>query len=389
MTSKIILPILIVIIGLFIVIPFVLNTIAPNNILNFNRHTGGVSAPQTGGGILSTSDGGETWETINTPENTKDRFPTGIYDLAFDPRNPENVYLGAQSSGLWKSENGGSTWSRVTDPARILPTRSDVYRVSVSPSNPNTLYLSIHAGSTGFLLKSADGGVSFQKVYTADTSNADIFDIHIDPFDEKHIIITTEQGGILASLDGGASWTVEHWFDESVVRVTVNPGAPQELYAITASGSVAKTADSGAHWTTINPQETTSQTAPTPFPPREGIFRPLSSSAPFKLSAFALDPAHPAQLYAGTDQGLLQSINGGDSWTKLDIALSPESLPIQTIAIHPRVTDTLYVGAGSQLQISVDGGIRWSIKTLPDNDKIQSIFPHPQDPKRILIIRKN
>jgi 3-deoxy-D-manno-octulosonic acid (KDO) 8-phosphate synthase len=79
-----------------------------------------------------------------------------IRALAVDPTNPDIVYLGANSGGVWKSVDGGTTWNPVTDSASSLQISS----IAIDPSNRNTIY----AGTVLMILKSTDGGTSWAEL---------------------------------------------------------------------------------------------------------------------------------------------------------------------------------------------------------------------------------
>src|SRR5690606_9692858 len=121
-------------------------------------------------GFFKTTDGGRTWR------NTWERGPwTGITDIVLDPRNPDIIYAasyqrerkaysfvaGGPESGVWKSVDGGETWNELT---QGLP-EGDLGRigVDVAHSQPNTLYATVHAGDGG-VFRSDDAGASWSRV---------------------------------------------------------------------------------------------------------------------------------------------------------------------------------------------------------------------------------
>ncbi len=121
-------------------------------------------------GVYKTTDGGETWEKIlYVDENT------GCADITIDPENPDilyagmwefrrtpwSFYSGGKGSGLYKSVDGGTTWTKLQNglPEGILGRIA----VSVSPVTPNLVYALIESDNSG-LYRSEDSGASWEKV---------------------------------------------------------------------------------------------------------------------------------------------------------------------------------------------------------------------------------
>lgn len=120
-------------------------------------------------GVYKTVNGGESWEKILYKNEH-----TGCADLSIDPENPEIIYAsmwnhrrwpyffrsGGEGSGLYKSEDGGESWKKLTNG---LPTDSvGRIAVDVSPVSPNIVYAVVEAEENGGLYKSHDKGKSWK-----------------------------------------------------------------------------------------------------------------------------------------------------------------------------------------------------------------------------------
>ncbi|WP_242927456.1 VPS10 domain-containing protein [Pontibacter vulgaris] len=112
---------------------------------------GHLYSPNKERGVYKTTDGGKTWKkTLYSDVNT------GAIDLQVDPKNPNNVYAamwhrerrawdfveGGKSSGIYKSINGGDTWTDISTAGSGFPDNENVGRIGLSlfPGNPNTMY---------------------------------------------------------------------------------------------------------------------------------------------------------------------------------------------------------------------------------------------------------
>lgn len=256
-------------------------------------------------GVFRTMDGGKTWAKILFKNND-----TGAVDLVFDPSNPNVMYAGfwqirrtpysllsgGEGSSLFKSNDGGDTWTEIKS-NRGLPTGVwGKIGITVSPVNPNRIWAMIEAKDGG-LYRSDNGGESWIRVsdspairqrpwyYTrvyADTQNVDTvyvlnvqFHKSIDggrtfstipvPHSDNHDLwiasndclrmINGNDGGANVSDDGGRNWTEQDQATAQFYRVTVDNDFPYNIYGAQQDNSTVKiqsrSADFGIteqHW---------------------------------------------------------------------------------------------------------------------------------------------
>ncbi len=230
-------------------------------------------------GIYRTTDGGKSWTLVLKGENAN----SGASDLSMDPTNPRILYAamwdhqrspwtvrsGGPGSGIWKSVNGGDTWTRSQEG---LPKLVGKIGVSVSPANPDRVYAIVEA-EVGGLFRSDDAGKTWRQQssdrliqtrswyymnVTADPKNADVVwvtnapllksidggrtfanvpathgDNHglwINPTDSRYLI-NANDGGASISLDGGKSWSSQDNQPTSqFYHVAVDDAYPYKLY---------------------------------------------------------------------------------------------------------------------------------------------------------------
>ncbi|MEP6690841.1 MAG: hypothetical protein ABJD07_06780 [Gemmatimonadaceae bacterium] len=188
-------------------------------------------------GVFKTTDGGAHWEKILFVDDT-----TGATDLELDPSNPDVVYaamwhrvrlggshmVGAgRGSGIYKSVNGGKSWSKLTDPARNtgLPT-SDIGRpsIAISAKHPNTVYamVAVDRGVTdvgaapfGGVFKSTDAGEHWTQVNDLAANPHYYYDeIIVDPVNDQHVYMLASP--VLVSTDGGRTFAVDSLYNVHV-----------------------------------------------------------------------------------------------------------------------------------------------------------------------------
>ncbi|HET6765393.1 MAG TPA: hypothetical protein VFH27_17025, partial [Longimicrobiaceae bacterium] len=152
------------------------------------------------GGVYRSSDGGETWTKLGGG------LPTGFFgksNVAVSAADPNRVYalIEAQpGGGLYRSDDGGTTWTLASADARLI-TRPFYYdNITADPTNADVVYV----GTEGFY-RSSDGGRTFRPMSTPHGDNHDLW---INPRDAR-IMIQSNDGGANVTLDGGRSWSTQ------------------------------------------------------------------------------------------------------------------------------------------------------------------------------------
>lgn len=380
MTGRIILIIVLVFVFLVVILPFALN-LAGVNVLQFGS-VGGDAA--SGGVLLRSVDGGIKWLNAAISEDQKNRFPGKIFDLAFHPQNSDILFAGTKSSGLWKSTHAGASWVKVSDGARVLSPTADVYRVVVYPRNPLIMYAAVFQNSLGRVLKTTNGGKTFQEVYFASANRVGVFDLWVDPFDSDHVRIATGQGNILESNNGGRTWRPLKSFAEEITKLLVHPYLSSEMYVLTSRGKLWKSVDGGAQWSELS-------VSSVPLLNDGFVYSPPVPTFDFfrlgkGIEQVVMDPNIPRRLYASTASGVFRSDDGGSGWKKLEILIPSSRLPAAAIAPHPGDARSLFIGAGVELHRSDDGGEHWSYVALPAKAEIGNILFHPLRPEIVFAV---
>jgi PKD repeat protein len=219
--------------------------------------------------------------------------------VRFDPTNANTLYVGAPDGGLWKSTNGGTSWTTNTDQLAVI----GVSDIAIDPTNTQIMYIATGDGfagdsfSTG-VLKSTDGGSTWVATGLAWTASQGrtISRLLINPSNPQ-ILMAFSSIGIWRTTNGGTTWTQPTGTFNGVMDAEFKPGDPTTVYA--AGTIFKKSTDGGLNWTTI----TTGLT---------GIGR----------LAIAVTPANAAYVYVlgskNSDSGFLgiiRSTNSGTTFT--------------------------------------------------------------------------
>lgn len=322
-----------------------------------------------------------TWTLIGPRPTTNviGANPTSgrVSALVVDPRNNNVVYLGAASGGVWKTTDGGSNWTPLTDG---LDGAFAIGALAIDPSNPDTIYAG--TGEETFspgsyygsgILVSNDAGAHWRPLppspfmgpfdATFQGGGARIGSFAVDPSNPRVLLAATYStsagpNGILRSTDGGQTWSTVI-SGAPGTEVLFHPTNGSIAYAATgdpagnSNNGIFKSTDAGQTWSFTGPN-------------------PPGTSVPANVGRIrlAIAPSNPAILYASiqdatsdvnTALGVWKSTNGGNSWSQLpnvpDFCRDSCNYHM-VVRVNPRNANIVVVGGLTPYR-SLDGGSSW------------------------------
>ncbi len=173
-------------------------------------------------GLYRSEDGGDTWTEL-TGNPGMPEGPIGKIGVTVSPANPDRVWaiVEAPEGGVFRSDDRGASW-RLTNDERKLRQRAFYYsRVYADPVDADTVY----ALNTGFY-KSVDGGETFDQVLRP--PHGDQHDLWIDPNDPLRMCNSNDGGGNV-SVNGGETWTDQDYVTTQLYRVNVTNDFPYHV----------------------------------------------------------------------------------------------------------------------------------------------------------------
>ncbi|MBM3287348.1 MAG: hypothetical protein FJY88_08375 [Candidatus Eisenbacteria bacterium] len=359
------------------------------------------SAPNPG--LYRTTDGGQTWARLAGGLPTSD---FGRTSLALHRTSPSHVVIYAgisngstrQIIGLFRSTNGGDTWTNVNSTNYVGSQGWYDNVVATSPASSDIVfcggldwYRSANGGSTlgqvsywyngygGVITPGGDEG-------TPDYVHADQHAIVFDPTDPD-IVYAGSDGGVFKSLDGGLNWSGKNGgfvttqfytgFAGGYTTTALAVGGLQDngtlKYLGTPSWSKIFGGDGG--WCAIDPTNENiiyeEYVYLNMYKSLDGgdswtEVHPYSSTEANFIAPFVICESSPNILYAGT-KGVKKTINGGSSWSYPDGNSNWNGTPIAIIGVSYTSPDTLCAGTGSgsspatfEIRRSVNGGQSWT-----------------------------
>lgn len=278
--------------------------------------------------------------------------------IAVHPTDPATVYLGTAAGGVWKTTNGGQTWTPLTDSQASLA----IGALAIDPNNPETVYAGTgepdYSGDSYYgqgLLKSTNGGQSwtlirnpFPNPYAPGVVGATITSIAVQKGNSNVVLVGTFYG-LYRSGDGGSTWT--EIINTGVSAILFDRKKNNTVYVgvgdFPSTGTLFVSTDAGQTFKTMNGTGANSVPAPSAV-----LRTALAEDASGTLyAAFARsDYGAPGSLYKSSD--------GGQNWIKLT---APNSLDWyrNAIAVVPSNPKVMYA-SGASLWESTDGGNTWT-----------------------------
>ncbi|MCU0355990.1 MAG: glycosyl hydrolase [Cyclobacteriaceae bacterium] len=361
---------------------------------------GPAHGPSPDRGIYKTSDGGQTWRKVLFVDDN-----TGASSLSLDYNNPRILYAatwehrrlpwqvqsGGKGCGIWKSTDGGETWTKINEG---LPALVGKIGVSVSRANPNRVYAIVEAekGKDGLyrsddggkkwthlssdqsitsrswyymevfadptnadvvyvlnapMMKSIDGGKTFQNV---SVGHGDTHDLWINPANGQNMILGDDGGGEI-TFNGGKSWSsLNNQPTAQFYRVNVDQVFPYKVYGGQQDNTSVVIASRNNYIGLTD---------------KDWFIGPGCESA-----FVAFDPKNPVLLYGGCYQGNIDVLDVQTNHTK-DIRQYPSNVLAYDakdmkyrfnwnapIIASPHDYSTIYHG-GNVLFKTTNGGLSW------------------------------
>ncbi len=297
-----------------------------------------------GSALYKSTDGGDTWSKL-ADENLPKKSVWGRIGVAVSPANPNRVWaiVEAEDGGVFRSDDGGKTWRKTNDERRLRQRAWYYTHIYADPKNAESVYVL----NTGFY-RSLDGGKTFTAIPVPHGDNHDLW---IAP-DDPPRMIESNDGGANVSFDGGVTWSsLYNQPTAQLYHVVTDTRFPYSLFGAqqdnTTVAIASRTAEGGidrVHWY-----------------PVEGC----------ESGYVAVDPSDPMVTYAGCYDGVIDRYDHRTGQSR-NVNVYPDN-PMGwgaegmkyrfqwtfPIVVSPHDPKTVYAG-GNVLFKTTNGGQSWT-----------------------------
>ncbi|MEQ1604756.1 MAG: hypothetical protein ABL999_07790 [Pyrinomonadaceae bacterium] len=238
----------------------------------------------------------------------------------------------------------------------VGPTGGDVRAIEIDPKDKNRIYISTLDGQ---IHTSADGGKSWRLLVNLNKTELILDQLLVDSQNSKNIYTSGHRGnapgGFFRSNDGGESWKESKELKgESIHSMTQSPVDPKLILLGTTRG-VWASKNSGEDWSKIS-----------------------STTMPVNIDSLAIDPRSESTIYAGTWWRAYKSTDAGKNWRLIRDGMIDDS-DVFAVTLDPRNPDHVIASACSGIYESQNGGEKWSkINGIPSQSRrTRDILQHP------------
>ena len=308
-----------------------------------------VLAAGTDSGVFRSDDGGFHWTRISDAAN---RGLQPVVSVAFDPDNRSILYAGTPHLA-WKTTDGGKTWRSIH--AGMLDD-SDVFALMPHRNRRQRVF----AGACSGIYQSSDAGSTWVKVRDAQVNSHRTYTIVQDPLYEN-VLFTGTSHGLFRSRNGGETW--ERLSRYTTRSIDFDLHQQGHIYTATDQAGILRSKDGGTSWEPVN---------------HGFCHRNLA-----RITLGESGEVYTSTIWASADTRLFQLRPDAEEWSEVVVPLLPGEM--MTAVTNSMAGGRVYVATPDSMLISSDRGETWTRLAKPRGvPSLTGLFSYPWLPGRVL-----
>jgi photosystem II stability/assembly factor-like uncharacterized protein len=328
--------------------------------------SGAVLSGGPGSGLFKSTDGGDTWTEL-TRNPGLPKATIGKIGVSIAGSDSRRVYalIEAEDGGVFRSDDGGETWAKINEEGALRQRPSYFNRIYADPKDKDVVYV-----LNFFVFKSTDGGKTYRVIQNP---HPDQHDLWIDPNNTRRMVVSND-GGATATVNGGESWTGQAYPTAQLYRVATTRDIPYHVCGAQQDQSAICVPSSQSPWRSTSPYLGTG------IPPLGG---PIYAPGGGEFGMIAPHPRNP-DLFFATGPSVITRYDRrtGLSQTR-DVQVSPvggrgpnrERFSLYSLAFSHHDPNVLYTSS-QHVWRTTNGGLQWE-RISPDLSR-----PIPRDQPR-------
>jgi len=293
-------------------------------------------------GVFRSVDAGKTWERISP---VGDKEIRNIESVAIDPRDTNVIYIGTWHLP-WKTTDAGVSWKQTGYKAVGMIDDSDIFGISVNPSNPNSVFINACSG----IYRSASAGEKWAKVPGIPFSARRTYKLLVHPSNPKMIFAGTSEG-LWRSKDDGKRWMLLTSKTLVIRSIVVTPDKPNRVMIATDDLGVRVSENLGDDFSESN----------TGFIHRHVLAIMPDATERGRLLA--------SVYHDGSGGSVFVSSDGGESWLSSSTGLAGRD--VFSFYQMPDNPNVIYAGTNTGVYRSNDRGATWAFTGVEQIKKVE------------------
>jgi photosystem II stability/assembly factor-like uncharacterized protein len=304
-------------------------------------------------GAFRSTDGGKKWERISP---VGDKEIRNIESVAVDPRDTNVIYIGTWHLP-WKTTNGGASWKQTGYKAVGMIDDSDIFGISVSPNNPEQVYINACSG----IYRSGSAGEKWVKIPGIPFSARRTYKLLVHPSNSKIIFAGTSEG-LWRSKDDGKRWMLLTSKTLVIRSIVVTPDNPNRVLIATDDLGIRTSDNLGDDFADAN----------VGFINRHVLAILPDASERGRLLASVFHDGSGGSVFASSD--------GGASWLPSSTGLAGRD--VFSFYQMPNNPSVIYAGTNTGVYRSNDRGATWSFTGVEQVKKVEKAPARTRTPSR-------